>query len=442
MNPNNKSTQKNKKKGKKSDKKKHNESAKVSNESVAPSKSEPKPDVSNNIETVKEKVAQVSLSNDGAVASDSRSDPFMRNCKTNSNESNKHSNDTRKAECPLKQDKRSIELEEALDTYMNCFRLKKNMEYKCVEEIEADLFAMKKEYHLGHCVAEDFNMGSGIALEFRKLFKQVDVLLNQRVKQGGLGLLESDGRYIYYLVTKRESNGKPTLETLFKSVYKMKCHIVENDVKMLALPRIGCGLDRLEWSEVKNMLEFVFTGTECKITICNYQMAQESVSVAKSKHQLRKCNITQVFDADIKDIEEYSIIVYLGSEDARVTPQISKLDSHFKIMKEYRNSARIGTTVLTKVQQDKYLIYGCIVKRKQYDPVDYVQFLKCIADINKMNLKLKPPYFYVAMLKENDNDNLLMSKIVNLMRNCFHNVDILLYPNPSFPKGQNDDIIE
>lgn len=106
----------------------------------------------------------------------------------------------------------------------------------------------------------------------------MDDLLNQRQKQGGLGVLEdeNDGstRYIYYLVTKRESTGKPTYEKFWSSLQKMRNHIKKNNVKKLAIPRLGCGLDRLEWTRVKNMIEFLFRDVDIKITVCNFQQVR------------------------------------------------------------------------------------------------------------------------------------------------------------------------
>lgn len=46
-------------------------------------------------------------------------------------------------------------------------RRKEKVEFVRVKEIEADLFAMEKEYSLAHCVAEDMRMGSGIAVTFK-----------------------------------------------------------------------------------------------------------------------------------------------------------------------------------------------------------------------------------------------------------------------------------
>lgn len=36
----------------------------------------------------------------------------------------------------------------------------------------------------------------------------------------------------------------------------------------LAMPRIGCGLDKLEWSKVKAIIEEVFADTDVEILVC------------------------------------------------------------------------------------------------------------------------------------------------------------------------------
>ncbi|XP_031355947.1 uncharacterized protein LOC116180204 isoform X2 [Photinus pyralis] len=146
-----------------------------------------------------------------------------------------------------------------------------NVTYTKVVEIQEDLFNMSTEYSLAHCVAEDMNMGSGIAVRFSQEFKRREELYSQRQRPGGLAILEDKGRYIYYLVTKKESNGKPTMLTMWNSLRKLRQHIEDNNVKQLAIPRIGCGLDRLEWSEVKYLLECIFQETDVAITVCNYQ---------------------------------------------------------------------------------------------------------------------------------------------------------------------------
>ncbi|XP_049942447.1 transcription initiation factor TFIID subunit 1-like isoform X3 [Schistocerca serialis cubense] len=149
-------------------------------------------------------------------------------------------------------------------------RMRTTGEPQVITEIYGDLFTAPPDYSLAHCVAEDMRMGSGIAVTFKQVFKHVDELLDQRKRQGQVAMLERDGRFIYYLVTKRESTGKPTMETLERSLVAMRQHVIENNVKKIAMPRIGCGLDRLEWRRVKPLIESIFSGTGAQITVYNY----------------------------------------------------------------------------------------------------------------------------------------------------------------------------
>lgn len=111
---------------------------------------------------------------------------------------------------------------------------------------------------------------------FREHFGSLGNLLSQNQKPGGLAILEKSPkaggkRYIYYLVTKQLSNDKPTYGHFWASLQNMRDHIRDNNVKKLAIPKIGCGLDRLEWSIVKHMIEFLFTEVDVEIVVCNFQ---------------------------------------------------------------------------------------------------------------------------------------------------------------------------
>lgn len=94
----------------------------------------------------------------------------------------------------------------------------------------------------------------------------------QNAKQGELAFLLNNHnntlRYIYYLVTKKVSYGKPTYETIWSSLKKMRDHIQKNKVKKLAIPCLGCGLDKLDWETVKSMIAYLFKGLDVEIVVC------------------------------------------------------------------------------------------------------------------------------------------------------------------------------
>lgn len=93
-------------------------------------------------------------------------------------------------------------------------------------EKKCDLFTILDEYSLAHCVAADFRMSAGIAVKFSDKFGRKKELLDQHVKPGGVAVLKDKSRFIYYLVTKEISHGKPTYQNLYPSLQSMKTHMV------------------------------------------------------------------------------------------------------------------------------------------------------------------------------------------------------------------------
>lgn len=112
-------------------------------------------------------------------------------------------------------------------------------------------------------------MGAGIAVDFKKRFGRVGELKAQNTQVGNVAVLHiaEENRWIYYLVTKARYNGKPTLESLRASLVACRNHAVENGVKCIAMPRIGCGLDRLDWKQVTRVIEDIFEDTEIVIKV-------------------------------------------------------------------------------------------------------------------------------------------------------------------------------
>ncbi|XP_039963169.1 ADP-ribose glycohydrolase OARD1 isoform X2 [Bactrocera tryoni] len=95
-----------------------------------------------------------------------------------------------------------------------------------IKEITGDLFCANEKYSMAHCVAADMRLGKGIAVKFRNKFGQIPKLKQQNVKPGGVAILQDKSRFIYYLVTKQSSWGKPTYQTLHDSLYAMKIHMI------------------------------------------------------------------------------------------------------------------------------------------------------------------------------------------------------------------------
>jgi O-acetyl-ADP-ribose deacetylase (regulator of RNase III) len=131
-------------------------------------------------------------------------------------------------------------------------------------------------------------MGKGIALEFKKRFSSVNALKEQQKKVGEVATLHLTSkqlsifanaahisppeggfqeRYIFYMITKQKYFHKPTLEDFTKSLIELKTEAQKYAISAISMPRIGCGLDKLEWSIVKKLISETFSGTNIVINV-------------------------------------------------------------------------------------------------------------------------------------------------------------------------------
>ena len=122
---------------------------------------------------------------------------------------------------------------------------------------------------LAHCVSADLVMGKGIAVEFKRRFGRVDDLKNQNKVVGEVASLQVEGRSIYYLVTKEKYWNKPTPESMQSVLKNLREQMEKDGVSKLYLPKIGCGLDRMNWeTQVEGMLQTTFHGWDGELHVC------------------------------------------------------------------------------------------------------------------------------------------------------------------------------
>ena len=57
------------------------------------------------------------------------------------------------------------------------------------------------------------------------------------------------------------------MSTLESSLRALRDLCIQNGVHRLAMPRIGCGLDRLDWNQVSQLIQRIFQEDDVEITI-------------------------------------------------------------------------------------------------------------------------------------------------------------------------------
>lgn len=139
------------------------------------------------------------------------------------------------------------------------------------KEINGDLFESDEKYTLVHCISADCAMGAGIAKTFDDRMPKMKKLLKRTIRennmQGYFAILYQGERNVINLITKERYWHKPTYSSLKASLLNAKKIAIRNNIKYLAMPVIGCGLDRLQWSKVSVMIKEVFADTDIEIVV-------------------------------------------------------------------------------------------------------------------------------------------------------------------------------
>ena len=141
-------------------------------------------------------------------------------------------------------------------------------------EVCQDLFSVPDDYYLAHCISADYALGAGIAIEFNKRFDMrrklrecypnFGVTMKHYGFEGGCILIDN----VLNLVTKDRYYNKPTYKSMQCAIAEMMMICNSNNIKKIAMPIIGCGLDRLQWDKVSEIIKNTFKNTDIEILVC------------------------------------------------------------------------------------------------------------------------------------------------------------------------------
>lgn len=112
--------------------------------------------------------------------------------------------------------------------------------------------------------------GGGIAVQFDRKWPNIkETLTSYSPNIGSMyaHMIDVNNVYVFNLITKDKYYNKPTYDTLRSSLNSMKCFIEAENIKYLGMPRIGCGLDKLNWNLIKPMICDIFYNIDVEIQI-------------------------------------------------------------------------------------------------------------------------------------------------------------------------------
>ena len=143
-------------------------------------------------------------------------------------------------------------------------------------EEKLNLFSIDDSYYIAHCISADFALGAGIAKEIDKRFNTraklfykfpdgFEYYLDENNTNGECILTDR----VLNLVTKRKYYDKPTYKSMDQALTMMREVCIHNNITKVAMPTIGCGLDRLSWNRVRDIIINKFSAMDdMEILVC------------------------------------------------------------------------------------------------------------------------------------------------------------------------------
>lgn len=136
-----------------------------------------------------------------------------------------------------------------------------------IREEQRDLFSMPHGYYFAHCISRDYKLGAGIAVEFDKRYnmkEKLNLMYDDKSTEYEALLVDN----VFNLVTKEKYYHKPTYQSIKEALISMRDIMFDFYIDKIALPKIGCGLDKLDWEMVKCIIEDVFHDFSGEIVVC------------------------------------------------------------------------------------------------------------------------------------------------------------------------------
>lgn len=149
-------------------------------------------------------------------------------------------------------------------------------------EKHQDVTTLPIRYVIAHCISVDCAMGAGVVVPIKNKFKNVKsaCIKYTQTKDNALGTAFryelSNVGVVYNMFSKDKVYQKAGvgisysqyMKQLKECLYDMKKQMLENNETILGIPKIGCGLDRGKWSDVKAIIQEVFEDTDINILVC------------------------------------------------------------------------------------------------------------------------------------------------------------------------------
>lgn len=144
-----------------------------------------------------------------------------------------------------------------------------------IREEKRDLFTVPQGYYLAHCITGDCSLGVGLAKHFDNVYNmRKKLILNYGWENVDEDLRNYVGEAlpidnVFNLVLKKDISKKPKYKKLRRCLLDMAEQMDNLLITKLAIPKLACGHEGLEWEQVRAIIEEVFEDSNVDILVCS-----------------------------------------------------------------------------------------------------------------------------------------------------------------------------
>ena len=164
------------------------------------------------------------------------------------------------------------------EQYNDCFLLHSKIPSQLPDEFIQIVYGnensiLEQPNSIGHCFSADAQMSEGFGQflservrRLRRTCRRANLLKDQAFPFWD----SSSRRYIYNLVTKEKYSDKADLQTLAATLESLQFHATMHGVSTIAIPKLGCGLDQMNWQDVVKLLRDIFAYSDIQIVVYSF----------------------------------------------------------------------------------------------------------------------------------------------------------------------------
>lgn len=168
-------------------------------------------------------------------------------------------------------------------------------------------------------------MGKGIALAFKKTFPTNFKLYEQAVKHGDVAIGkvfvtetgELTPKFILNFPTKQDWRYPSKLSYIEDGLNDLVKVLKENKIDSIALPPLGCGNGKLDWNDVKILIEKYLIPVSARVEILVYEPGyNDQVMIVNDKVSLTPARAMMIYLLDRYRVLGYSITLLVAQKIA------------------------------------------------------------------------------------------------------------------------------